>query len=186
MGTFDQKSVIEAILYILSKADRPVTKYQIVKILYFADLLHLRRYGRTISGDWYAAMKFGPVPSQSYRIIQPLFNQDEPDYADIANVLTRGNGDYDVLPKRPPDRRMFSKSELECLDEVIADVLPRTFTSVKDKSHGPSWAKAWELAQLNNKGRWPIKIEWIIEEIGVEEGEDWVEAITEHINEYGI
>ena len=37
--------------------------HKLCKILYFADQRHLSLYGRSITGDTYIAMQYGPVPS---------------------------------------------------------------------------------------------------------------------------
>lgn len=45
----------------LPEQDRRIHK--LFKILWFADLLHLKQYGRSVTGDTYIAMNYGPVPS---------------------------------------------------------------------------------------------------------------------------
>jgi len=39
-----------------------VTKKELCKLLFFADKLHLLRYGRPITGDRYFALEQGPSP----------------------------------------------------------------------------------------------------------------------------
>lgn len=192
MSTFDQRTVIEAILYIMAKAGRPVTKYKIVKILYFADLLHLRRYGRTITGDWYAAMEFGPVPSDSYDMIKPVWDPVKPDEAGILQVLQRAD-QYSALPRRNADIDYLSESERECLDEIASRILPLSFDEIMNMSHGSAWNKGREVAQSRNAKASKILTEWIIEELGEEvarelqsdeAGETWVAELTLYLNEY--
>src|SRR5688572_4207008 len=67
--TFNEKAAVETILYIASRSKEP-TYHRIAKLLYFADLLHLERYGRFICGDRYIAMKHGPVPSGVYAMMK--------------------------------------------------------------------------------------------------------------------
>ena len=77
--SFDPEKGIEVLLYI---ADKTKDIYKILKILYFADKLHLSKYGRFISGDYYIAMKHGPVPSRSYDIIK-IARGENPNIYDI-------------------------------------------------------------------------------------------------------
>ncbi|WP_255566960.1 MULTISPECIES: Panacea domain-containing protein [unclassified Photorhabdus] len=66
---FDSEKAIESILYVASTA--PISDiYHVGKILYFADRLHLERYGRLITGDNHLAMKDGPVAENAYDIIK--------------------------------------------------------------------------------------------------------------------
>jgi len=40
------------------------------KLLYFVDKEHLLSYGRTVIGDRYIKMEFGPVPSSGYNLMK--------------------------------------------------------------------------------------------------------------------
>jgi hypothetical protein len=51
----DPQKALEAILYVATKAG--TDKYGTLKILYVADKLHLRRYGRFIAGDIYYRLR---------------------------------------------------------------------------------------------------------------------------------
>jgi hypothetical protein len=62
----DFPRTLAAITYIASKGIEDLTMYKILKILFLADRHHLVRYGRTITGDRYAALHDGPVPSRVY------------------------------------------------------------------------------------------------------------------------
>jgi uncharacterized phage-associated protein len=64
---FDNERAINAVLYIAEKLDRKIF-HKIFKILYFSDIEHLVKYGRTITGDVYIRMLDGPVPSALYDI----------------------------------------------------------------------------------------------------------------------
>ena len=65
---FEPEKALEAILYVASKAQ--TDKYATLKILYLADKLHLERYGRFISGDYYHALRHGSTPMHSYDMLE--------------------------------------------------------------------------------------------------------------------
>jgi len=66
---FKAEKSVEAILYIAQNVKQP-TFHSISKMMYFADKVHLEKYGRFICGDNYVAMKHGPVPSGTYDILK--------------------------------------------------------------------------------------------------------------------
>lgn len=53
---------IEAIVW-LSNKQPGIDIYHVVKIIFFADKLHLNKYARPLIGDTYIKMQYGPVPS---------------------------------------------------------------------------------------------------------------------------
>ena len=53
----------------------------ILKLLFFAEVDHLNRYGRPIVGDRYYARQWGPVPETTYDLLkeEPLLIQEATD-----------------------------------------------------------------------------------------------------------
>ena len=89
------------ILYVASKLQE-TTFHRIVKLLYFADKLHLERYGRFITGDRYIAMEYGPVPSNVYDMLKAArnVNQIVPDSQERPFAV---EDERRVVPLRAPD-----------------------------------------------------------------------------------
>lgn len=75
--------IIQAVCYILGRIGK-ANKLKLVKLLYLADKCHLVRYGRTITGDEYWAMDYGPVGSTAKDILgfDEAFLSQEFEYAD--------------------------------------------------------------------------------------------------------
>ena len=61
--TFQFPKAKAAILYFAQSGMPEFTKGKLCKLLFLSDKLHLVRYGRPITGDSYAAMEHGPIPS---------------------------------------------------------------------------------------------------------------------------
>ena len=57
------KKATQALNFLAKKKGGKINRMKALKLIYFADRLHLRTYGRPIIGDDYWAMQFGPVPS---------------------------------------------------------------------------------------------------------------------------
>lgn len=141
--TFDIEKSIEALLYIASQTN---DLYHILKILYFADKMHLNKYGRFISGDSYSAMRNGPVPSEVYDIIKHVrgdgyysgFN------ASIKDAFKVENDGKVIIPLRKAELDKLSESEIECLTKSIEENINLTFNQLKEKSHDSAFKSADE------------------------------------------
>lgn len=141
-NSFDTDKAIELILYVASCV--PETKstfHTISKVLYFADLCHLDRYGQLISDDNYVAMKHGPVPSKIYDLMKKnsFWGFDK-----LSEDAFKTDNGYTVIPLRKPDRDYLSASEIECLDETISKYGNKGFSKLSKESHEGAWNKADE------------------------------------------
>ncbi len=122
------------VVYKLEKADAHKT----YKILYFADQLHLVRYGRPIIGDTYLKMQYGPVPSFVKYVVD---NQ----IAELENVVSKYNRHF-IKPLMEVNLDYLSESDIECLTESINENKSLVFDDLTDKSHDEAYEKAdWEI-----------------------------------------
>ncbi len=64
------KKATQALNFFAVKKDGRINKMKAIKLIFLADKLHLRKYGRPIVGDSYLAMKFGPVGSQTKNVAE--------------------------------------------------------------------------------------------------------------------
>ncbi len=143
---FDINKAIEIILYIVDSGAEP-TFHHISKILYFADKEHLEKFGRFINGDFYVAMKHGPVPSRTYDCLK--FVRDNNYYFNAEDIEKLKNAfsvyqRYHVKNLRKPDTDCFSDSDLECLDNSIAKYGKMDFNTLTKTSHDEPWENADE------------------------------------------
>ena len=136
--TFDREKAKEAILYIASHAPIP-DRFNICRIIYFADKYHLEKYARFICGDSYAAMIHGPVPSATYDIIKAADN------GFIADISVN---DWDVAGMRQPRLEVFSESDIEALDWAIHEYGELPFKVLRDISHDEAWKAATDNGKL--------------------------------------
>lgn len=136
---FNPRKAIEAIVYIASKTPAPGF-HKISKIFYFADKLHLERYGTMFSGDTYIAMDNGPVPSRIYDFMKFAAGRSVPASNAILSIRAALSVEgYTVKAKRKADPDYFSDSEIECLNEVIASHGRKSFGQLTDESHDAAW-----------------------------------------------
>ena len=160
---FDKEKAINALLFIsqnICDDNGHADKYATLKILYFAEKKHLVNYGRLITDDRFAALKFGPVPSNSYDILD--YNVDN--FSQISNTTVKPIGQLNL--------KKLSKSDINCLNEAIAENKGLGFTQLKRKSHDQAYHNAFDHS-----------IQWIsLEDIAIQEGvdEDILGYIREH------
>lgn len=129
-------------LCILQKKAPIPDVYHLVKVCYFADLLHMERFGRPIFGDVYIKMENGPVPSKIYSLFKAV--RDFSHHKLVSEFAVEGNT---IKALRDYDEDEFSPSDIMCLDESIATHGSKTFQQLKDESHD----SAWESAQDNRE-----------------------------------
>ena len=87
---FAYKKAAQAINCFAIQNGGEIDKLHALKLVFFADRFHLRKYGRPITNDQYWAMRFGPVASG----VKDLFELDslsheERHYAD--SLLVKGS-----------------------------------------------------------------------------------------------
>ena len=174
---FDAAKAIEAVVHLAGEMENP-TLHKVFKILYFADRLHLGRYGRFICGDRYAAMKHGPVPSEIYDITKAVRGESLARNDEIAARARKGfgvRGKYIICPKRKPDCGEFSDSDLECLNKAAKKYGRLSFQKLTELSHD----SAWEAADDND---W-ISVESIVHSLSPHEMKLDKDALLLHLKD---
>lgn len=131
---FDLEKAVETILYLATKIKKP-TFHSVTHLLYFSDKTSLERYGRFICGDEYYAMKYGPVPTNTYNLLKMS--------SDTEHFGFKSEG-YNVIPLRNPNTDLLSDSDIECLDQTIELYGSVPFWKLKEDSHDDAWKQAWD------------------------------------------
>ena len=147
--------IVELLLYLAHK--RPgADKYQAVKFLYLADREHLRRYGRPITFEHYYAMWFGPVASNALDFIHKnKWTMDRaglkslPFETEAGTVKMKSGKTTETVFIRKPLREvnsdLFSKSDLQVFDEIIAKYKNASFDDLFNETHKHhAYKRAWE------------------------------------------
>lgn len=138
---FEPQVAVEAVLYIAHHSQDP-TSHRISKIFYFADRMHLTRYGRFICGDTYIAMQNGPVPSGIYDMLKDSRgNARAYRYIESVGAFDIVNG-YRVVPGRAPNRNWLSDSNVACIDEALEQYDDKSFGELTELSHDAAWCDA--------------------------------------------
>lgn len=141
-STTSYKKVTQALNFFAQKKDGKINKMKAIKLIYLADRLHLRKYGRPIVGDIYWAMKLGPVGSRAKRIAELDTMPD--DVFSYAKKYIKPSDDkkQSFTALKPVDTDLFSKTDLECLESVYKTFSDKDQFELAELSHKyPEWAK---------------------------------------------
>lgn len=135
------------VLYVLQQTGQ-TDFHKLFKILYFADMMHLKEHGRPIVTNDYVAMKNGPVPSTLYDILKGIkfdtYNAFLPNWREDVDV-----NEYFVTAIKDPDLDELSENDIITLDHVIEWAMPLSMTELTEKSHGPAYMAALEYRRKN-------------------------------------
>lgn len=148
--------------------------HKLCKILYFADQRHLSQYGRSITGDTYIAMQFGPVPSCVDDIFKALrgdsFFSSVSEIEQLKRCMVFENR-FIVRALQEPDMDELSVSDVECLDYAIGICKDKSFSQLTEFSHGLAWS--------NTQRDRAISVKDILREVGDEEA--YVEYVADNL-----
>lgn len=163
MKPFNYKKSVQALALLAAKEGGTINKMKAIKLIWLSDRLHLRKFGRTITGDTYFAMKLGPVASNIKDLIEgsTYCSPEELEYS--TTFLNRiDNKNYAL--KTEPIQKVFSKSDIEALENVYAVYGHLDQFELSDLSHHfPEW-KRWESELAKNPTRYPIDFQDFFQE----------------------
>lgn len=171
---FKYHKAVNSLLYALQQLGGTTDMHKLCKILYFADQRHLSEYGRSITGDTYIAMQFGPVPSCVDDILKALrgdsFFSSSSEIEPLKKKLVFENR-FIIRSLDNPDMDELSGTDVKCLDSAIELCRDKSFAELTRLSHGLAW---------NNTQRdRTMSVKDILREVGDEEA--YVDYIADNI-----
>ncbi len=112
--SFSHRKATQALNYLARRDGGSINKLKALKLVYFADRYHLRRYGRPVIGDEYLAMNYGPVPSGTKDLAEmgDFLGEEEASY---AKAFLRPMDRYTYASEQPVEEPVFSQSDREAL-----------------------------------------------------------------------
>jgi len=140
MNKPDYKKITQVLNYIAQKSGGEVNYMKALKLLYFAERLHLRKYGRLISGDVLVAMKNGTLGSQTRDIAKLSDYLPHVVYEYAENKLKRKD-DYSI-EANCADKDHLSETDIECVDKVLGILGDKDQFELAELTHKlPEWKK---------------------------------------------
>jgi len=133
----------ELILYLAleSEGDEHFGAIKLNKLLFYIDFESYRRFGKSVTGQVYQALPFGPAP----RAVVPTLNSME----EKGEIAIRMEPLYGHTQKRPlalrhPALRLFSQEEVALAAHVLSRFWDMSATQVSELSHE---FLGWSLAE---------------------------------------
>ncbi|MCC6691552.1 MAG: SocA family protein [Bacteroidia bacterium] len=156
MRGFNYKKATQALNYLALKNGGSLNKMKAIKLIWLADRFHLRKYGRTITGDVYFALPFGPIPSTTRDILEQntILSDVELSYSqDFLAIDDR----YNFSATKETATKVFSQTDLEVINEVVKNYNQLDEFILSELSHkSPEWKKYESAFQKGIASRFEI------------------------------
>ncbi len=136
------KKATQALNFFAQKKGGKINKMKALKLIYFADRLHLRKYGRPIVGDAYWAMKLGPVASRTKEIAELSVTPRESLVYARKYLKSTDEKKESFSSHAPMDRDLFSDTDIECMEAVYDAFSDKDQFELAELTHlMPDWKK---------------------------------------------
>lgn len=159
------KKIIQVLAYLASKMQsQALDEMKAYKLLWLADRCHLRRNGRTITGDRYYAMPRGVVPTDAKHLLDGETTVLETPDGYMSQWIAKVEP-HKFKAVKSPDLTEFSESDIEVLDRVIDRYGNYSMYDLSELSHKyPEWKKYKDmLLDKNEKNSFPVNMDLMFE-----------------------
>lgn len=112
--SFSYKKATQALNFFAQQSGGRINKMKALKLLFFADRFHLRKYGRQITNDEYFAMNYGPVPSGGKDLVEGSDFRPDVEKAYSGQFLNPESR-YEFSSIGEIEKLVFSQTDLEAL-----------------------------------------------------------------------
>jgi uncharacterized phage-associated protein len=147
--SFDEGKALAVISRLASAGLPEFTKGKACKLVFLADHLHLVRYGRPITGDWFAAMDHGPVPSHTLDLLNAVETgvpTDDASHRLIRALKVDARFQFPrISASEAINQSHLSRSDSMVLDEVIEKYGTMSFKQLRTLTHEfEAYKAAWD------------------------------------------
>ena len=139
-GEFNHRKVEEMVRFFVSQGTSFPTKLN--KEMFYADFLHYRKYGQSISGLRYQAIHYGPVPvhySTIYDRVPGL----------VRESIFHDGLEATTFSCESCDLSVFSEKEISTLKQVAEVLKPLSVKEIVNRSHEePAWQSHYQDREI--------------------------------------
>lgn len=129
----------ELMLYVArkSRSDKKFGRTKLNKILFRSDFAAFRKLAKSITGEKYIRLRFGPVASNLTDQAKKLIDKG---HAGWESISYKGRTQHRLVALRDPDLSVFTAEEIALVDESLEILRPYSGVEVSDLSHEfPGW-----------------------------------------------
>jgi uncharacterized phage-associated protein len=152
------RKATQALNFLARQASGRINKLKALKLVFFADRYHLRKYGRPVSECAYFAMKDGPVASEAKHVAE------ESDYLpasarNYARKFLEKKSNYDYASIAEVDKAVLSETDVEALTFAWENFGFVPKYQLRDITHHyPEWKRHKRV--LEASGRRRVKMDY--------------------------
>jgi len=129
------------ILYFCEHTDSKfLGKVKLMKLFYYLDFTHVKKFGSPITFDQYVKLDHGPIPSTIKNMVDDA--DADPDSSPLADTIDIQKEDgvmmHRIVARRKMtefDKKLFSKSEMRILEEICKRFGNKNMKFIEDASH---------------------------------------------------
>ena len=144
------RKATQALNFLARQSGGRINKLKALKLIFFADRYHLRKFGRPVSECAYFAMTHGPVASEAKQLAEEHDLLPAPARS-YARKFLQKKSDYDYASVADVDRAVLSASDQEALTFAWENFGYQTKYQLRDLTHRyPEW-KRHENALKNHR-----------------------------------
>ena len=163
--SFSHRKATQALNFFARKSGGSINKMKALKLVYFADRYHLRKYGRPVVGDEYLAMNYGPVASGTKDLAEmsDFLGAEEERYA--KRFIRPAESAITYASVHDVDEKVLSESDREALTFAWNRFSRATeFTLSKLTHRYPDWKKHEMALASNTVSRAPMNYRDFLED----------------------
>lgn len=129
-------------------------KVKLMKLFYFLDFMHVKKYGVPVTYDNYVNLEHGPIPSAIKNLVDSAV--DDIDNSALGDTIHFERPEdfemYRVVPNRKfskEDEKYLSENELEILKKVCIRFADKNTKFIEEASHQEApWRETRFLEQI--------------------------------------
>jgi hypothetical protein len=155
---FNIEKIIQVLAYIQKKTGTQ-SKLELIKYLFFADRINIRRHFSFISRDYYYALKLGPVASETLDVLDKhdeYLNYPENELQLLDKIEVKDNRTR-IINETNTD--LLSKNEMRSIDFVAGTFDASSMPLVEIAHEYPEWKRYKELFVNKQASKIDIRIE---------------------------
>lgn len=177
---FNERKAAQAAAFLLHKASGELPLLKLMKLLYLAERLSLKRYGDTITGDAFTSMPHGPVLSMTLDHMNGALQSKEGGWTTwIADRADNSLALRDTSMVRSPEEDLLalSDTDIECLSETWKEFGHWDKYKLRDYTHSDACPE-WEDPKGSSR---PIPISRLLKAVGYQP--EQIEALNKRLHE---
>jgi uncharacterized phage-associated protein len=159
MNRFAYKKATQALNFFAVKQGGSSSKLKALKLMFFADRYHLRKYGRLVTDDRYFALQWGPLPSGTKDLVDSHYHQEY-----TQHYLNRVS-EKEYRSQGAVEYRVLSAADQEALEfawENFGNLSPSQLSKLSHEY--PEWVEFADILEDEEKGRKEMDITQFIED----------------------